>query len=100
MILEPLQSILVLILNQPTNDLNPVLYDGTFFCSPVIGRGGEQINRIQLESGCKIQIAAGEPGFVTCFWCESTCSDGILCLCRQWWSDGAAMFSDRNSREY
>lgn len=26
----------------------------------VIGRGGEQINRIQLESGCKIQIAAGE----------------------------------------
>ncbi|XP_030213616.1 far upstream element-binding protein 3 isoform X1 [Gadus morhua] len=26
----------------------------------IIGRGGEQITRIQLESGCKIQIAAGE----------------------------------------
>uniref|UniRef100_A0A4W4GHQ9 K Homology domain-containing protein n=1 Tax=Electrophorus electricus TaxID=8005 RepID=A0A4W4GHQ9_ELEEL len=25
----------------------------------IIGRGGEQITRIQLESGCKIQIAAG-----------------------------------------
>uniref|UniRef100_A0A8C7I984 Far upstream element binding protein 3 n=1 Tax=Oncorhynchus kisutch TaxID=8019 RepID=A0A8C7I984_ONCKI len=26
----------------------------------IIGRGGEQITRIQLESGCKIQIAAGK----------------------------------------
>lgn len=26
----------------------------------VIGRGGEQITRIQLESGCKIQIASGK----------------------------------------
>lgn len=26
----------------------------------VIGRGGEQISRIQQESGCKIQIAPGE----------------------------------------
>ena len=26
----------------------------------VIGKGGEQISRIQLESGCKIQIAPGE----------------------------------------
>lgn len=25
----------------------------------VIGRGGEQITRIQLESNCKIQIASG-----------------------------------------
>uniref|UniRef100_G3N7F6 K Homology domain-containing protein n=2 Tax=Gasterosteus aculeatus TaxID=69293 RepID=G3N7F6_GASAC len=33
-------------------------------CSPtvVIGRGGEQITRIQLESGCKIQIAAADSG--------------------------------------
>uniref|UniRef100_A0A3Q4IH41 K Homology domain-containing protein n=1 Tax=Neolamprologus brichardi TaxID=32507 RepID=A0A3Q4IH41_NEOBR len=28
--------------------------------STLIGRGGEQITRIQLESGCKIQIAPGE----------------------------------------
>ena len=28
--------------------------------SSVIGKGGEQISRIQLESGCKIQIAPGE----------------------------------------
>lgn len=26
----------------------------------VIGRGGEQISRIQAESGCKIQIASGK----------------------------------------
>lgn len=26
----------------------------------VIGRGGEQINKIQQESGCKVQIAPGE----------------------------------------
>lgn len=26
----------------------------------VIGKGGEQISRIQLESGCKIQIASGK----------------------------------------
>uniref|UniRef100_A0A672GYH8 K Homology domain-containing protein n=1 Tax=Salarias fasciatus TaxID=181472 RepID=A0A672GYH8_SALFA len=30
--------------------------------SSVIGRGGEQITRIQLESGCKIQIAADGGG--------------------------------------
>lgn len=29
----------------------------------VIGRGGEQISRIQAESGCKIQIASGKPSF-------------------------------------
>ncbi len=39
----------------------------------VIGRGGEQITRIQLESGCKIQIAAGETDWSrfhssTCLW--------------------------------
>lgn len=31
-----------------------------FVSATVIGRGGEQITRIQLESGCKIQIASGE----------------------------------------
>uniref|UniRef100_H3C6W8 K Homology domain-containing protein n=1 Tax=Tetraodon nigroviridis TaxID=99883 RepID=H3C6W8_TETNG len=30
----------------------------------IIGRGGEQINRIQLESGCKIQIAADSGGLL------------------------------------
>uniref|UniRef100_A0A674NFF8 K Homology domain-containing protein n=1 Tax=Takifugu rubripes TaxID=31033 RepID=A0A674NFF8_TAKRU len=30
----------------------------------IIGRGGEQINRIQLESGCKIQIAADSGGLM------------------------------------
>ena len=28
--------------------------------SSVIGRGGEQINKIQQDSGCKVQIAPGE----------------------------------------
>lgn len=42
---------------------------GTEACSDpvpfvsVIGRGGEQISRIQAESGCKIQIASGKPSF-------------------------------------
>lgn len=31
-----------------------------FFYSLVIGRGGEQISRLQQESGCKIQIAPGK----------------------------------------
>lgn len=30
----------------------------------VIGRGGEQISRIQQESGCKIQIAPGNVIFM------------------------------------
>lgn len=32
-----------------------------FFFSyhPVIGRGGEQINKIQQDSGCKVQISPG-----------------------------------------
>uniref|UniRef100_A0A8C4IUL5 K Homology domain-containing protein n=1 Tax=Dicentrarchus labrax TaxID=13489 RepID=A0A8C4IUL5_DICLA len=38
----------------------------TAFCSlslsPVIGRGGEQINKIQQESGCKVQIAPDSGG--------------------------------------
>ncbi|TMS01315.1 Far upstream element-binding protein 3 [Larimichthys crocea] len=52
-------------LNSASGSVEPSLYypgqkrpgeDG------VIGRGGEQITRIQLESGCKIQIAAGSKG--------------------------------------
>lgn len=31
----------------------------TPFVLIVIGRGGEQISRLQQESGCKIQIASG-----------------------------------------
>lgn len=33
------------------------------FCS-VIGKGGEQISRIQQESGCKIQIASGKSSLI------------------------------------
>lgn len=29
------------------------------FLHPVIGRGGEQINKIQQDSGCKVQISPG-----------------------------------------
>lgn len=36
----------------------------------VIGRGGEQISRLQQESGCKIQIAPGK----CCCWCFSLIS--------------------------
>lgn len=49
-----------MMMNHPDSQL---LFVGTIHFShpsPVIGRGGEQITRIQLESGCKIQIAAGE----------------------------------------
>jgi far upstream element-binding protein len=35
----------------------------------VIGRGGEQIKRLQLESGCKIRIASDSDGTV-----ERTCT--------------------------
>lgn len=38
----------------PTNNT-----DLSFSLFPVIGRGGEQINKIQQESGCKVQIAPG-----------------------------------------
>lgn len=34
----------------------------THFLLVVIGRGGEQISRLQQESGCKIQIAPGKFG--------------------------------------
>lgn len=41
-------------------------FDVTYFfpSSLVIGRGGEQISRLQQESGCKIQIAPGRFRFV------------------------------------
>lgn len=39
-------------------DLKTNLY--IFFCTKVIGRGGEQINKIQQDSGCKVQIAHGQ----------------------------------------
>jgi polyribonucleotide nucleotidyltransferase len=39
----------------------------TFF--PVIGRGGEQITRLQSETGCKIQMAAESGGLP-----ERTCT--------------------------
>ena len=35
----------------------------------IIGRGGEQISRIQQESGCKIQIAPGNYFWVFLFVC-------------------------------
>lgn len=33
-----------------------------FIISTVIGRGGEQISRLQNESGCKIQMAPDSAG--------------------------------------
>lgn len=39
------------------NDLFYLLF---FPFLKVIGRGGEQISRLQQESGCKIQIAPGK----------------------------------------
>lgn len=86
--------------------------------SPVIGRGGEQITRIQLESGCKIQIAAGETDYLhssqglpevipSMFCCSNAAHLDVdvnsfvcVCVCRQWRSDGAAMFPDWYSREH
>lgn len=66
----------------------------------VIGRGGEQITRIQLESGCKIQIAAGEFD-VALSCCGESCQRlKVCCVCRQRRSDGAAVFADWNSREH
>lgn len=47
---------------------NPVLINHS---SAVIGRGGEQISRIQQDSGCKIQIAPGESkcrALTLCIW--------------------------------
>lgn len=65
----------------------------------VIGRGGEQITRIQLESGCKIQIAPGE--FSAPFELNGlTTYLTRACFCRRRGSDGAAVFSDGDSGEH
>lgn len=65
-----------------------------FFPLPlVIGRGGEQISRLQQESGCKIQIAPGERFSAAPVYCFKTknnlkCLYDLHCLfllyCRQW----------------
>lgn len=45
----------------------------SIFFLQVIGRGGEQISRIQQESGCKIQIAPGNYLFAFFFvWLPSS----------------------------
>ncbi|KTF88377.1 hypothetical protein cypCar_00021346, partial [Cyprinus carpio] len=41
----------------------------------IIGRGGEQITRIQLESNCKIQIASVA---CNCLWCLPSDSGGMM----------------------
>lgn len=46
--------------------------------SPVIGRGGEQISRIQTEAGCKIQIAPGKS--LLCF-CAFLPVGIYICCC-------------------
>uniref|UniRef100_A0A3Q3XFG1 K Homology domain-containing protein n=1 Tax=Mola mola TaxID=94237 RepID=A0A3Q3XFG1_MOLML len=66
-------------LNSSSGSVEPTLYypgqkrpgeDGEDYKVPdrmvgfIIGRGGEQITRIQLESGCKIQIAADSGGLM------------------------------------
>uniref|UniRef100_A0A3Q1IP45 K Homology domain-containing protein n=1 Tax=Anabas testudineus TaxID=64144 RepID=A0A3Q1IP45_ANATE len=66
-------------LNSSSGSVEPSLYypgqkrpgdDGEDYKVPdrmvgfIIGRGGEQITRIQLESGCKIQIAADSGGLM------------------------------------
>ena len=50
-----------------------------FFFNIVIGRGGEQISRLQQESGCKIQIA---PGKICCWYCGCHwCQEIIVLYC-------------------
>lgn len=36
------------------------------FSQTVIGKGGEQITRLQAETGCKIQIAPGLCLYIIC----------------------------------
>lgn len=42
-----------------TDTLLTMCTDTLLSVETVIGRGGEQINKIQQESGCKVQIAPG-----------------------------------------
>lgn len=44
----------------------------------VIGRGGEQISRLQQESGCKIQIAPGKFSVDVVDLCNSRKSIGLV----------------------
>uniref|UniRef100_A0A7N8YLJ0 Far upstream element-binding protein 3-like n=1 Tax=Mastacembelus armatus TaxID=205130 RepID=A0A7N8YLJ0_9TELE len=47
-----------------TRSINSGVEAAAYFVLTFIGRGGEQITRIQLESGCKIQIAADSGGLM------------------------------------
>lgn len=51
----------------------------------VIGRGGEQINKIQQDSGCKVQIAAGKNDVLEVVrgGCAEQATMDVLCLCFQ-----------------
>ena len=40
----------------------PFVFTLSLFCVAVIGKGGEQITRLQAESGCKVQIAPDSGG--------------------------------------
>lgn len=42
-----------------SDSLSPSISALLLFLRPVIGRGGEQINKIQQDSGCKVQISPG-----------------------------------------
>lgn len=50
----------------------------------VIGKGGEQITRLQAETGCKVQIAPGNAGYVDK--CEDIVRFFINVLRRAQWS--------------
>lgn len=47
----------------------------------VIGRGGEQISRIQAESGCKIQIASGKGYFLVDSFSSNQCYTAVSRIC-------------------
>lgn len=57
----------------PLHPVSSVLVPSINFCffpfvsTQVIGRGGEQINKIQQDSGCKVQIS---PGMSEPDWCQ------------------------------
>lgn len=67
----------------------PLTRPSPFFFSshPVIGRGGEQINKIQQDSGCKVQISPGmalhlrlpETGAEPAPWAGASCTCAQHC---------------------
>lgn len=81
----------------------------------VIGRGGEQISRIQQESGCKIQIAPGNVIFILnrklAYFFKflvkiMVCVNLFLALnffclfvlyCRQWWPSRKVLYVNWNT---